>query len=224
MTATLLAPGGRKSVSPLDPVDTWSGRLFITTGQGWGFQWSPHGLHGHCNGGESPDSPKASSDSSPLGWGRSILLLQGEDASSVSPCCPPTPQEWRGSLPPDWKESSGLLFGLLWHDPGRVLEHPVSVFWGRESQLPSQSLLVGVGDGVTIFLWHLAGEWMLTKHSVLLGCPLLSPLARKNRLLLGFFVGFPASSGPSLRSVQQKKKKNPVSSLPCLSSDPKVPS
>lgn len=104
----------------------WGGSLF--TGQGWKFLQCPHGLHGHCIGGESTNSPVCLCLHFPIGTEKGNFVTSRWGCKSSLPCSLLTPQEWRSSLPPSRKESPSLLCGPLWHHPWSG-EHPVSWGW-----------------------------------------------------------------------------------------------
>lgn len=120
---------------------------------------------------------------------------------------------WQEGEP--WLPVWPSLTSPWWGVAALLLSHAVG-------SLSSYLAFISRGEGgatvfSVVFGWSTAV--LDQRFSVLLGCPLLSPLARKNRLLMAFFVGLPASSAPSLGSLRQKE--NTVISLLCL---PQIPS
>lgn len=157
--------------------------LLVTTARKEKFQWSPHGLHGHCIGGENPDSR----------LGRPLLTHPHWDDKGTFCYCKVRLQV-QSALVVHWHHRSG---GTHCHLGGKeVLASYLALSditlwacWGTlllSGEIGSlflySAFLVVVGVEQQFCLCHLAGEWLLTKgFFVVLACSLLSSLARKSR-------------------------------------------
>lgn len=141
--------------------------LLVTTTRKEKFQWSPYGLHGHCIGGENPDTE----------LGRPLLTHHHWDDKGTFCYCKVRLQV-QSALVVHWHHRSG---GTHCHLGGREVlasylalsditlwgvGHPVTVWWDWKSML-ILSLLVVLGVEQQFFLCHLAGEWLLTKGFLL---------------------------------------------------------